>query len=59
MLFVAFWFFTAGIYPFPYFYAIGKSLDPAIMEPILTATEVMTIPLTFLVIARKKRPSPK
>jgi hypothetical protein len=43
MLFVAFWFFTAGVYPFPYFFAIGKSLDPAIMEPILIATGVMAL----------------
>lgn len=40
MLFVAFWFFTAGVYPFPYFFAIGKSLDPAIMEPILQQHEM-------------------
>ena len=59
MLFVAFWFFTAGVYPFPYFVAIGKSLDPAIMEPILIATGVMAIPFIFLVIAWKKRPPPK
>lgn len=43
MLFVAFWFFTAGVYPFPYFFAIGKSLDPVIMEPILIATGVMAL----------------
>ncbi len=59
MLFVAFWFFTAGVYPFPYFFGIGKSLDPVIMEPILIATGVMAIPFTFLVIAWKKRPPPK
>jgi hypothetical protein len=29
------------------------------MEPILIATGVMTIPFTFLVIAWKKRPTPK
>jgi hypothetical protein len=46
MLFVAFWFFTAGVYPFPYFFAIGKSLDPAIMEPILIA-----IPFSFLILS--------
>jgi len=51
MLFVAFWFFTAGVYPFPYFLATGKSLDPVIMEAILIATGVMAIPFTFLVIA--------
>ena len=56
MLFVAFWFFTAGVYPYPYFVAIGKSLDPAIMEPTLIATELMAIPFTFLIIAWKKRP---
>ncbi len=59
LLFVGFWFFTAGVYPFPYFLAIGKSLNPAIMEPILIATGVMIIPFTFLVIAWKKRPPPK
>ena len=59
MLFVALWFFTSGIYPFPYFLAIGKSLDPVIMEPILIATGLMIIPFTFLVIAWKKRPSPR
>ncbi|MDQ6666968.1 MAG: hypothetical protein M3Y53_01940 [Thermoproteota archaeon] len=59
ILFVAFWFFTAGLYPFTYLFAIGKSLDPVIMEPILIATEVMAIPFTFLVIGSKKRPPPK
>ena len=56
LLFVAFWFFTAGVYPFPYFIAIGKSLDPAIMQPILIASGLMAIPFTFLLIAWKKRP---
>jgi hypothetical protein len=56
LLFVVFWFFTAGVYPFPYFLAIGKSLDPAVMEPILIATGLMAIPFTFLLIAWKKRP---
>jgi hypothetical protein len=51
MLFVAFWFFTAGVYPFPYFFAIGKSLDPAIMEPILIATGVIAIPFSFLILS--------
>ena len=59
MLFVACWFFTAGVYPFPYFVTIGKSSDPAIMEPILIATGVMAIPFTFIVITWKKRPPPK
>jgi hypothetical protein len=59
VLFVAFWFFTVGVYPFPYFLAIGKSLDPVIMEPILIATGVMATPFTFLVMAWKKRPPAK
>jgi hypothetical protein len=56
MLFVAFWFFTTGFYPFPYFVTIGKSLDPAVMEPILITTGVMAIPFIFLIIAWKTRP---
>jgi hypothetical protein len=59
LLFVVFWFFTAGVYPFPYFLAIGKSLDPAIMQPILIATGLMAIPFTFLLVAWKKRPPTK
>ncbi len=59
LLFVGFWFFTAGVYPFPYFMAIGKALNPSIMEPILIATGVMAIPFTFLIIAWKKRPTPR
>lgn len=56
LLFVVFWFFTAGVYPFPYFLAIGKSLDPSVMQPILITTGVMAIPFTFLLVAWKKRP---
>lgn len=41
------------VYPFPHFVVIGKSLDPAVMDPILIATRVMAIPFTFLVIAWK------
>ena len=39
------------VYPFPHFVVIGKSLDPAVMNPILIATRVMAIPFIFLVIA--------
>lgn len=53
LLFVVFWFFTAGVYPFPHFVVIGKSLDPAIMDPIMIATRVMAIPFIFLFIAWK------
>jgi hypothetical protein len=56
LLFIVLWFFTAGVYPFPYFLAIGKSLDPVIMQPILIATGLMAIPFTFLLIAWKKKP---
>jgi hypothetical protein len=56
LLFVGLWFFAAGIYPFPYFLAIGKHIDPVIMQPILIATVLMIIPFLFLTIAWKKRP---
>ena len=55
-LFVALWFFTAGVYPFPLYIAAGKPIDPIIMQPILIATVIMIIPFAFLIFAWKKRP---
>ena len=55
-LFVALWFFTAGVYPFPWFLATGKPIDPVIMQPILITTAIMVIPFAFLIVAWKKRP---
>jgi hypothetical protein len=49
------WFFVSGLYPFPYFMAIGIPVDMAIVQPVLIATTVMTIPFVFMLFAWKKR----
>ncbi|HEY7756737.1 MAG TPA: hypothetical protein VIA08_00735 [Nitrososphaeraceae archaeon] len=54
-LIVAMWFFVSGLYPFPYFMAIGTPVDMGIMQPVLIATTVMTIPFIFMLFAWKKR----
>jgi hypothetical protein len=54
-LIVASWFFVSGLYPFPYFMAIGIPVDMAIVQPVLIATTVMTIPFIFMLFAWKKR----
>jgi len=54
-LIVALWFFVSGLYPFPYFMAIGIPVDMAIVQPVLIATTVMTIPFIFMLFAWKKR----
>jgi hypothetical protein len=50
------WFFVSGIYPFPYFYAVGVPVDAGIMQPILIATAIMMIPFVFIMYAWRKRP---
>jgi len=54
-LIIALWFFVSGLYPFPYFMAIGIPVDMAIVQPVLIATTVMTIPFIFMLFAWKKR----
>jgi uncharacterized membrane protein len=49
------WFFVSGLYPFPYFMAIGIPVDMAIVQPVLIATTVMIIPFIFMLFAWKKR----
>ncbi|HEY9491509.1 MAG TPA: hypothetical protein VIP56_05940 [Nitrososphaeraceae archaeon] len=56
MLFVAMWFFVAGLYPFPYLIAVGKQVDFTIMQPVLIATGAMMIPFIFMMYAWKKHP---
>jgi uncharacterized membrane protein len=55
LMIVAVWFFVSGLYPFPYFMAIGIPVDMAIVQPVLIATTVMTIPFIFMLFAWKKR----
>jgi hypothetical protein len=57
-LFIAIWFFVSGLYPFPYFIAVGKPIDFAIMQPVLIATGAMMIPFIFMMFAWKKKPPP-
>jgi len=54
-LIIAMWFFVSGLYPFPYFMLIGTPVDMGIMQPVLIATTVMTIPFIFMLFAWKKR----
>jgi uncharacterized membrane protein len=55
LMIVAVWFFVSGLYPFPYFMAVGIPVDMAIVQPILIATTVMMIPFIFMLFAWKKR----
>ena len=56
LMMVAIWFFVSGLYPFPYFYAVGMPVDEAIMQPVLIATAIFMIPFIFIMIAWRKRP---
>jgi len=49
------WFFVSGLYPFPYFMLIGTPVDMGIIQPVLIATTVMTIPFIFMLFAWKKK----
>lgn len=55
LMIVAVWFFVSGLYPFPYFMAVGIPVDMAIVQPILITTTVMMIPFIFMLFAWKKR----
>jgi uncharacterized membrane protein len=54
---VAMWFFVSGLYPFPYFYAVGIPVDNEIMQPVLIATAILLIPFIFMIFAWRKRPT--
>jgi uncharacterized membrane protein len=56
-LFVSLWFFVSGLYPFPYFVAVGHPVDMTQLQPIFIATTIMTIPFVFMLFAWKKRQS--
>jgi hypothetical protein len=53
---VAVWFFVSGLYPFPYFYAVGIPVDMVIMQPVLIATAILLIPFVFMMFAWRKHP---
>ena len=55
LMFVAIWFFVAGFYPFPYFYAVGIPVDNTIMQPVLIATAIFLIPFVFMMFAWRKK----
>ncbi|HEX7178247.1 MAG TPA: hypothetical protein VF220_00875 [Nitrososphaeraceae archaeon] len=55
IFFIALWVFVSGFYPFPYLIASGMPVDMDIMEPVIIATSVMTIPFIFMLIAWKKK----
>jgi hypothetical protein len=54
---VAVWFFVSGLYPFPYFYAVGIPVDSVIMQPVLIATAILLIPFIFMMFAWRKQPT--
>lgn len=54
---VAVWFFVSGLYPFPYFYAVGIPVDPVLMQPVLIATAILLIPFIFMMFAWRKQPT--
>ena len=54
-MFVALWFFVSGLYPFPYYYAIGIPVDFGIVQPVFIATAIMMIPFILMMIAWKKK----
>ena len=56
-MFVAMWFFVSGLYPFPYFYAVGIPVDNVIMQPVLIATAILLIPFIFMMFAWRKNPT--
>jgi hypothetical protein len=55
LLFVAFWFFVSGLYPFPYMMAIGQKVDFRVIQPVLIATGIMLIPFVFMMFAWNRR----
>lgn len=55
LMVVAMWFFVSGLYPFPYFYAVGIPVDNVIMQPVLIATAILLIPFVFMIFAWRKR----
>jgi hypothetical protein len=55
LLFIAFWFFVSGLYPFPYMMALGQSVDFRVIQPVLIATGIMLIPFIFLMFAWNRR----
>jgi hypothetical protein len=55
LLFIAFWFFVSGLYPFPYMMALGQPVDFRIIQPVLIATGIMLIPFVFLMFAWNRR----
>jgi len=57
LLFIAFWFFVSGLYPFPYMMALGQPVDFRVIQPVLIATGIMLIPFVFLMFAWNRRES--
>jgi hypothetical protein len=55
LLFIAFWFFVSGLYPFPYMMALGQPVDFRVIQPVLIATGIMLIPFIFLMFAWNRR----
>jgi hypothetical protein len=55
LLFIAFWFFVSGLYPFPYMMALGQPVDFRVIQPVLIATGIMLIPFVFLMFAWNRR----
>jgi hypothetical protein len=54
---IAVWFFVSGLYPFPYFYAVGIPVDSAVMQPVLIATAILLIPFVYMACAWRKQPT--
>ena len=57
LMIIAVWFFVSGLYPFPYFYAVGIPVDPVLMQPVLIATAILLIPFIFMMFAWRKQPT--
>ena len=57
IMLVAVWFFVSGLYPFPYFYAVGIPVDPVLMQPVLIATAILLIPFICMMFAWRKQPT--
>lgn len=55
LLFIAFWVFVSGLYPFPYMMALGQPVDFRVIQPVLIATGIMLIPFVFLMFAWNRR----
>lgn len=55
LLFIAFWFFVSGLYPFPYMMASGQTVDFRVIQPVLIATGIMLVPFIFLMFAWNRR----